>query len=424
MMEFETRSICKGVNFNNINDNRFKTGRISATFFMPLCKDTVSSNGILPSILTRSCKEYPNFVEINKKLEELYGAYVYAEVRKFGEVQGLTISAVGLDDKYSLYGESISGELAGLLCSIIFNPDIQNGKFKAENIEQEKRQLIELIDSEYNNKRSYAKMRCEELMCAEEKFGINKYGTRKQVEALTSDDIYDAWQRIIKTARVEIMMVGASNPDSAFNMFKNAFEKVDREYVDQCSTHVIKSAEKVKEYTDVQDVKQCKLVMGFRTGVASPEDVMATRVMIALLGGTPHSKFFLNIREKMSLCYYCSARFDRYKGLMIVESGVQKSNLDKTKQEVLNQIKSIQDGDFDDSQIEATKLSLSNTFRTVSDSIGSLEDWYIGQTFEDKTTPEQLTKELIKVTRQEIINAAKKLSLDTIYELVGNGEVD
>lgn len=425
MIELNTKEICSGVNFTNIHDNRFKTARISATFFTPLSNDTVSANGILPYIITRSCKQYPDFAALNKKLSSLYGASIYSDVGKNGDNQVLVISAVGIDDKYSLDGQSVSKELARLLCSIIFEPDLENGRFKSENIEQERRQLIEAIDAEYNNKRIFAKNRCEQTMCANEKSGISPYGTKEQAESLTSDEIYNAWKNVLKTARVEITMMGDSSPELAMKMFMEAFSKVERKNIVDCSTEIVRKApDTVKEKQDVQTIKQCKLVMGLRAGVCgNDDDVMATRIMVALLGGTPHSKLFLNVREKYSLCYYCAAKYERYKGIIFIESGVEQKNIERAKEEIMNQLKAIQNGDFDDDEVNAAKLSLCNSFKTVSDSIGSLESWYISQTFENKKmSPEQTVEELKKVTRQQIIDAANKVTLDTVYTLVGNKE--
>jgi predicted Zn-dependent peptidase len=424
MTAINRQQICEGVHFSSVPDSRFKTGRITAAFLLPLTGETAAANAILPYLLCRSCREYPDFTALNRKLSELYGAALYADVHKVGEVQMLCLSAVGIDDRYALDNQSVSRELTSLLCSVLFDPALENGVFRSEDIKQEKRQLIERIDAEYNDKRSYAKMRCEELMCQEEAFGVSVYGKREQVEQLTAQEIVDAWRRALRCARIELIMLGNSDPKQAKEVFSQAFSRIEREQPAKCSTEVVRSADEVHEYNDSMDVAQAKLVIGFRAGTASPdEDVMATRLMTALYGGTPHSKLFLNVREKMSLCYYCSSQYDRYKGIIMVGSGVEQQNIEKARKEILHQLEEVQNGNFDDNDLESAKMSVANSFRSVADYLGGLEYWYLCQTLEGAMcTPEQSAENITKVTRQQVIDAAKKVTLDTVYTLTGQEE--
>lgn len=424
MTAINRQQICNGVHFSCVPDSRFKTGRITAALMLPLRQDTAATNAILPYLLCRSCREYPDFTTLNRKLSELYGASLYADVHKVGEVQMLCLSAVGIDDRYALDNQSVSKELTSLLCSVLFDPALENGVFRAEDIKQEKRQLIERIDAEFNDKRSYAKMRCEELMCQEEAFGVSAYGKREQVEQLTPQDIVEAWQRALRTARIELIMLGNSDPQQAKEVFTQAFSRIDREQPAACSTEVIRSAKEVHEYSESMDVAQAKLVIGFRAGIATPdEDVMAARLMTALYGGTPHSKLFINVREKMSLCYYCSSQYDRNKGIILVGSGVEQQNIEKAQKEILHQMEQVQQGQFDDSELESAKLSVANSFRSVADYLSGLEYWYLCQTLEGAMcSPEQSAENITKVTRQQVIDAANKVTLDTVYTLIGKKE--
>lgn len=300
-VNFIKKEILKDVNFNNIKEDRFKTGRVSITLFTPLKNETASKNAIVPFILSKSCRNYPNLQSLHKKLDELYGASINADVSKLGEVQVLTISASFLDDKYSLDNETISDKVIDLFCQMIFDPLLENGTFPEDTVEQEKRQLIETIESEFNDKRIYAKNRCEELMCKNEKFGINRFGTIEQVKKLTSKEIFTAWQELLSTAKIELTLLGSADATSAIEIFEQAFHKVQRYRTASCRTEIIREADNVKEYVDEMELSQSKLVMGFRTAVAANDDmVVPMRVAVALFGTTPHSKLFLNVREKYS----------------------------------------------------------------------------------------------------------------------------
>ena len=177
--------IADGVYFNTIFDDRFKTSRIAVTMLVGLDKDKVSANAIVPNILTRSCKAYPTYLEFSQKLDMLYGTSITGINGKMGDFQALTLYAVGIDDKYSLDGESVNKEMAEIICDVLFDPNVENGEFKDEDFKQEQRQLIEAIDAQFNNKRAYSMKRFLEVMFKDEKYGINKYGTKEQVLALT-----------------------------------------------------------------------------------------------------------------------------------------------------------------------------------------------------------------------------------------------
>ncbi len=421
---FSHYEISNGVNFNAIKDERFKTGRISVNMFLPLDSKTASSYALLSFVLTNSCRKYPDFTSLNQKLADLYGASLFSDVSKIGDMQALTVSVSFLDDKFALDEENLSSQLTQLLCDILFDPLLENGAFKQENVEQERRQLIELIDSEYNDKKILAKTRCEQLMCQDEKFGISRLGDKETVSKITPEDIFDAWKTVLKTARIEIMALGDLDENSALDVFKNAFSRVKRENVVNCETQIIKAAQKVKEKYDNMDIAQSKLVMGFRTHAALQDDeVMPVRVAVALFGATPQSKLFLNVREKLSLCYYCSAKYDRNKGIMLVQSGVEKKNLEKAKDEILNQLNEIKNGNFTDAELDDTKRSLANSYRTIGDFLSGLENFYLSQAFDDEfLPPEQFIEKMYKVSREQVINAAKLITLDTVYALVGNEE--
>lgn len=421
---FSHCEISNGVNFNVIKDERFKTGRISVTMFLPLDGKTASSYALLPFVLTNSCRKYPDFTSLNQKLADLYGASLFSDVSKIGDMQALTVSVSFLDDKFALDEENLSSQLTQLLCDILFDPLLENGAFKQENVEQERRQLIELIDSEYNDKKILAKTRCEQLMCKDEKFGISRLGDKETVSKLTPEDIFDAWKIVLKTARIEIMALGDLDENSALEVFKNAFSKIKRENIVNCEAKIIKTAQKVKVQYDNLDIAQSKLVMGFRTHAALQDDeVMPVRVAVALFGATPQSKLFLNVREKLSLCYYCSAKYDRNKGIMLVQSGVEKKNLEKAKDEILNQLDEIKNGNFTDAELDDTKRSLANSYRTIGDFLSGLENFYLSQAFDDEfLPPEQFIDKMYKVSREQVINAAKLITLDTVYALVGNEE--
>ena len=407
-----------GVWFSDVRDSRFKTMKISANLIVPLSAENAAANALICGVLSRSCKAYPDFTALSKKLSFLYGAELNASVRKSGDNQVLTLSASGLDDRYTLDGESVARELSLLLCGVIFEPNLQGDAFVPGEVEQERRQLLDLIDSECNDKRIYANAQLVSRMCAGEVFGMKRYGTAETIRAATPQSLYAAWRQLLKTAVFEIMYIGDSAPDRAVEVFRQAFEGIDRAPV-TAQTEVIRAAAQPQHFTEEMDVVQSKLVMGFRAGTALPDrEIYATMLMCAILGGTANSKLFCNVREKQSLCYYCGSRYDKMKGIVFIDSGVEGENIEKLEAGVLHEIEDMKNGVITDFEIEATKMAVINAYHTSDDTVSGIESWYAAQLFDDSwKSIEEMAALINGVTKEEIVAAANRLTLDTVYVL-------
>lgn len=410
--------IANGAFFTGIKDSRFKTMRITANLFVPLSRETASENALLFGVLSRSCKAYPDFTSLSKKLALLYGADLSVSVRKVGDRQMLSLTAAGIDDRYALDGDSVAEELSLLLCNTIFEPNLSGEAFVDSEVEQERRQLLDVIDSEFNDKRIYANSQLVKNMCKNEVFGLARYGTAEKIKEVTPSSLYTAWKNLLKTAVFEIMYIGDSSPDGAMNVFKNAFSAFERK-PSELPVQIVRTASEPRYISEEMELSQSKLVMGFRTDCAVPDsDVISERLMCAVLGGTASSKLFCNVREKQSLCYYCSSRYDKSKGILTVDSGVEGENIKKAEEGILKEIEDMKNGVITDFEIEAAKKAVVNSFNSSNDTVGGIEAWYANQIFDGEyKTIEQLSAEINAVTKEQIVAAAKKLTLDTVYVL-------
>ena len=420
MYEFKKKTICDGVSFGNIKDDRFKRGRINATLIVPLDKKNAAANALLSCVLTRSCKKYPDFTSLNRKLDELYGAALYPSVSKYGDFQTVTLSVSGLDDRYALDGKSISSEITELLCSILFEPNITNGHFLEEDFQQEKRQLIENIDAEFNDKRSYAIRRCIEIMCRDELFSISRFGSREDVAALTQENIYKAWKSLLDNARAELCMLGSTPYEKALEGFKKYFDGKPRKMTG--STKIISDVGEVKRIVETEEIVQSKLVMGFRS--AYPKTVrerIANTLMSMILGGTPTSKLFQNVREKQSLCYYCSSNVNNNKGIMLIDSGVETDNIEKTESAVMEQITALVHGNVTDEELLSAKKALKNLYISTMDSLSAMHAWYMGSVLSSLVASPLEEAEIVDdITKEEVVELANRIKLDTVFSLIGN----
>lgn len=401
--------------------NRFKSALITLTFALPLSRERAAENALIPYLLHRSCSSYPTLSQLQGRLAELYGAAVFADVDKLGDVQVMRLGITFLEDRFALEGEKIAQECAGLLCDMIFRPALEGDAFREEDVRREKRLLLETLDGEYNDKRTYARKRLEEIMCAGEPFGVDRLGSRDSIRVVTPQSATAAWQNMLAHAKVQVNMVGNLEEDAVYSLLRGEFEKLPQRAPVSLSTEIIPTAETIKREKEELEVAQSKLVMGYRCSLPEMSDhrhVLA--VAVDTFGGGPYSRLFMNVREKMGLCYYCSARFNPQKGIMMIQSGVEQKNLQLAEEEIGRQLEVMRKGEFTDEELSASKLAIADAVGSAGDSLYSLDGWYYRQmTAPDLLDPEEYMKRVRSVSREEVTKAAGSLTLDTVYSLEG-----
>lgn len=422
-MGYSTQSICDGVTYVSVPVSRFKTNELSVDFCLPLDKNTASANALTVSLLSNSSQCYPDKPAISRELSRLYGASLRTVVQKIGENQCLRIVLSGLDDRFSL-GDKISTECMRMLLSLIFKPHLDaNGNFYAADVEREKRLLIEKIQSEENEKRLYALDRMQQIMFEDEPFAVNKYGTVASVDSVTTAVVKEVWQNMLCCAKIQFTTVGTADSDSMAEIIRDCFDGIERRYAPPVKAVFIERADEAKTIAESIHVKQGKLVMGFRVNMKPDNpNTPAMRAFCDIFGGGPYSKLFANVREKMSLCYYCSARYDRHKSIIIIQCGCEKENMDKAIAEILNQLEEIKAGNFDE-ELAASRMGLCDTISSVEDDSVILQSWYANQIVDSELkTPVRSAAENRAVTKKQVQDCASLLTLDTVYELYGSGE--
>ncbi len=404
-----------------IENARFNTTSISYNFYLPLKQETVAENALLPFILTSCGKKYPDFSALNYKLNKLYGARLDASTEKYGDCQLLRMRVSVINDKFTFDSDSLVKQASELLLGLIFNPNIENGEFLEMDVEREKRKAIEHIKGEIAEKRIYAKNRLISEMYKDSAYGIPKCGTAEQVEKITGKSLYKAWENMLSTAFVRVHVVGAAIPNRLFEDIGEKFENIDRFNITDCKLCMpTKATDKPKTVFEKMDVKQGKLVMGFSSELYGNDDIsLPLMVMCDIFGGGPYSRLFSNVREKMSLCYYCSASSVRYKGLITVDSGVEFENAEKAQNEILNQLEIIKNGEFSDFEFESSVKSICDSLNGYNDSQNSLDLWYALKVNNDNLySPEDIAEKIKKITREDVIYAAKGVKLHTVFKLL------
>lgn len=421
----EIKRISEGVSLCTERTSRFKTSVVSVNIICPLDEKS-SERALLCYLLARTNKNYPDITSMNRVLASLYGAVISPKVSKIGESQVLSLSLICVDDRFSLDSKPIAEEGIRILMDCIFSPDITPDGFREENVEREKRLLIEKIESEKDEKRIYALNRMIEEMCKDESYSIHKYGNKERIAELNGKDIFSIWKKVLTTSPVQINAVGSFDMDKIESITASYFNNLQRKKEDiaEIRTEFLTESYDSKTIKEKQSVKQGKLVIGMRAGMTFDFDnYPAIRLMTAIFGGGTFSKLFMNVREKMSLCYYCAARLVSSKGLITVESGVETENAEKALTAIRNELDEVRKGNFSDETLENAKKSLVDSFNSVEDSVVGIDSFMTSQcvsgTFK---TPSEYSELLNAVSREEVIIAANMVTEDTVYILESDKE--
>ncbi len=411
-----------GIEVYNINSNRFKTNTINFFFQDNLNKDTVALNALFPSVLRRGCKGLPTIKEINLYLEKLYGAVFDCGIVKKGERQIIHFYFEYLSDKYTNDSQRNFEKAFEFLMNIIFRPELKDGSFNEQYVEQEKNNLKMIVEGRTNDKIQYSMERCYELMCKDEPFGLYEYGTVEQIGEITNDKLYDHYKKKVASLPAEIFITGEID-EKAVAFVKEKLALVERSTPQKLNSSIIlKCVKDVREYEDKMDVNQAKLCMGFRTHVQPADnDYYSLMVFNGLLGGGMHSKLFQNVREKAGLAYYVYAGLEKFKGLMVIASGIDINNKNTAQEIIIKQLDEIRSGNITEYEYEATLKSIKTGIMSLKDSQLYVVDFYLSQLINGThDTMETLVEKINRVTVDDIIKVADKVQLDTIYFLTSD----
>lgn len=412
------RKIADGVYFSSITDKRYKKNLISVAFSTQLSEDTATENVIVPVLLTKCNSKLPTYKAFNNKMSRLYASGIGGTAGRQYDLQTISFGAYYLDDIYALSGEKMTGIMTDILIDCLTSPVTENGVFSEKFVELEKKTIIDNIETAINDKRSYAIERAMKTICKGEPASVCSYGTVEKAKLITPDSAYKAYRRMLETMPCEIICTGCSDFDGVAEKFAAAFEKAGRHDIENTTIALSPVKTQTEEVTERLTVNQSKLVLGFKS---HSDDDAALVLLQKIFGGTTSSKLFRNVREKMSLCYYCSASRNDLKGIMLVNSGVENENIEKTKEAVIDQLEEIKNGNFTNEDINFAEMAIKNDFKSVADSAGNVSNWYFDCIRKnDIVTPEEKLGRYLGVSKERIIAAAKSMVLDSVYVLTGN----
>jgi predicted Zn-dependent peptidase len=415
-------NLSAGIALTCVVTDKFKTGCISLNLITGLNRDTAAATALLPRVLRRGSEALPDMGRIASALDDLYGARVEPIVRKKGEMQCIGFYADFADDRFIPGGGDVLEKLSALAGGILLTPDMSVGLLRDDYVKSEQNNLIDDIRAAINDKRGYSIDRLLEEMCPDEAFGVNKLGREEEAQAVTAQSLTSRYRDITKNSIIKVFYCGADEParvESALREALGGLPEQNASSIPETNVILYPAHGSPRRFSESLDVTQGKLTVGFRLGKAmEAPNYPALMVLNAVYGGSITSKLFLNVREKLSLCYYASSAIDKHKGVMIVASGVEFSNFDTALNEILTQLDHVKKGAVSDWELQSAKRSVITAINSAMDSPGGLEELYFDSALSAvRYDPGTLCDTVEAVTLDDVVEAASEIATDAVYTM-------
>ena len=416
----QNMTLLPGVTLRCCRDTRFKQGCLSIQFIRLMDRSENHLNALLPSVLLRATERYPDMCAIGRRLDELYDVSLGPVVRQLGDYQAVGFHARFLDDRFCLPGETVLPGVLDFLEELLAHPLLEEGCFVPALVDSEKKNLISFIESELNSKGAYAMGRLLYQMCRGDSYGLSRMGDKADVAAIEPKPLYDHYLRLLRESPMEIFYVGSALPETIARRFGTMLGSWQRDYrpiPGQTGFH----GPEPGEYGEEMDVSQGKLCLGFTTPITNRSpDFAAMQVFNNIFGGGMTSKLFMQVREKLSLCYSIGSGYHSSKGLITVGAGIDFDKEQLTRQEIFAQLDQCRRGLITEEELQAAKETLCSSLRATHDNPGAIEGYYSTAAIQGlELTPWQYMDRLQAVTREDVARAAQSVTYHSGFFLKG-----
>ena len=419
----ETITLLPGITLRVCRDTRFKQGCLSFQLVRQMHREEAALNALLPSVLLRGTVSCPDLRSITEHLDELYGASISPLVRRIGDYQTTGLYCGFMDDRFALPGDQVLRPMLRFLEEVLLDSPLENGAFLPAFVESEKKNLISTIESERNDKRAYSMSRLLKTMCREDTFGLSRLGEPEQVTTITPRALYLHYRNILRRSPIEIFYVGSAQAHQVARMLMPLLGRLDRSPMALADQTPFQPCEG-SEVAETMDVSQGKLCMGFTVPITNRDARFpAMQAMNVIFGSGMTSKLFMNVREKMSLCYSIGSGYYGTKGIAVVNAGIDFDKETLVKEEVLRQLQLCREGQISQRELDSAKEALLSSLRSTHDSPGSIEGYYSTAALSGLAfSHSQYMTAVEAVTIQDVADCANAMQLHTTYFLKGGSQ--
>ena len=418
----EVIKIKNGINLNLIKTDKFKTNLLSVFLTVPLNENTITRNALIPAILRRGSNNLKTQEEISKTLEEMYGASFDCGVDKIGDNQVLKFYLETINNSYVENEENILKEAINILLDLVFNPLVNNNKFDETYVESEKNNLKQIIEGRKNAKATYALERCIEEMYKNLPYALYKYGKLEDLKNINAENLYEQYKKLINECKIDIFISGDITEEVKNEVIENknivSLEERNPNYIESNKENRIKQEKQEEIVSESMDVTQGKLILGLDMLKEQEDDKYTALIYNAILGGTPNSKMFQNVREKNSLAYTASSSYIRQKGNIFVKCGIEIDNYEKELKIIKEQIEDMKKGKFTEEDIKQAKVNIVSTIKFIPEEQDTELLYYFSQELSGyQMNSEEYINKVNSITKGQIVELANRIQINTIYFL-------
>lgn len=415
-------NIKKGIDLHLIETNKFKTNLLAVFLTTPLQKETVTKNALIPAVLRRGSQNMKTQDEISIALEEMYGASFDCGIDKIGDDQILKFYLETINNEFLPEQEDNLKKAIDILLEVVFSPLLENNHFNNEYVEGEKNNLKQVIEGRKDSKASYALERCVEEMYKNNPYSLYKYGNTEDLKNINADNLYEQYKALINNCKIDIFISGDIKENVKEDVFNNEnIEKLnarEAKYIINNKENRKKEEKQEQEVSDSMDVNQGKLIIGLDVLQENDNDKYTALVYNAILGGTPTSKMFQNVREKNSLAYTASSSFIRQKANIFIKCGIDIPNYKKALEIIKEQLEDMKKGEFTDANIDEAKNNIISTIKFIPDEQDTELMYYFSQELSGyEMSYENYINKVNEIKKEDIIELAKRIQINTIYFL-------
>lgn len=417
---YQTLELLPGVTLRYIRATRFKQGCLTIQILRPMCAEESGLNALIPAILLRGCRDHPDLQRITERLDDLYGASIGTLVRRIGDYQTTGFYCGFIEDRFALDGDEILKPMADLVAGLLLEPIEEDDGFSQDFTESEKRNLISAIESERSNKGAYAASQLLKILCAGDSFGVPRLGEIPHIQAIDHRSALSHYRRILQESPIELFYVGSAELDTVASLLRPIFARFDRKFVPLPPQSSYRFSPG-REESEIQQVAQAHLSMGFVTPITNTDPRFAAmQVCNSIFGSSMTSKLFMEVREKLSLCYAIGSGYYGSKGIVTVNAGIDTAQEQAAKDAIFAQLDACREGKITDAELAAAKESILSGLRSIYDSPGAMEAYFSTAAISGLSrTPESYSQQIRAVTADDVAQAARTVAYHSTFFLKG-----
>jgi len=414
---FLTVEVGPGIKYRYLPVNKWKTLSIDVMCMAPLRRETVTPLALVPRLAKRGTANLPTLRDLARRLEEMYGSSMSADTTKIGPAQVLRFGM----DVPSLEGQSL-GKAMAFIWDVVTNPYLEDGAYPADRFDTEREEHRRDILSIINHRPRYAMIRMFEELSKGDDSGLPSWGVLEDLPSVGPRDTWKAWRDELSICPISIYAIG-EGADELAGILQRASLEFPGKRSDSAGRPIdVRMPPLPPEPVIAEDSlpgDQTILCAAFSTGVTEGDPRMPAMILYdGILGGFPHSKLFVNVREKHSMAYFADSSLNSWRGLVTATAGIMDENRDRVVELIQEQVLAMKKGEITDREIAFTKAGLIRRYRSESDSQSALVRRFLTQEIMGgPATEEELVSRIERVTKDDIVAVAQDVSLAAVYAL-------